>query len=459
MFAARCGGISETGGFFKQQTPPLESKTFKLAAPTDNDYTLDTVDKAIVDLDDNIGLDLSQAAPQFTSLDTPGIDFNQMARSSPAHCSTESPFSWKKTDSGNYKTKSDSDTLVQTSSVYAAGSSTGVSSPLKKSSSVTPSEEVRKRLQTKACYNTFKIVSLLIISLFISPMVTLMADISCMTTSDYCVPHFEMFLNRFEGSPEQEDAVAMMSWGIHALSEIAMEDPYEQSFVNKILADKMSLPDTIYRMNHLGYCKLERGNPVIEGEDFEEWYEECHSMFAATDTNSVMLSDLCYDMYWQGDSDWDDPEKMVAAYREQLGRGSNRFAQFMARGMSLNLALAILKIVGFCGQLVAIVCALVVAVQVKLCKPGNSTSRILVVSVVCLLLNVTIELVTLISERTYYGQYTRMLVSSKLPFVHHFNFFTLGTIAQVVCICVQFTIVIATCLVVSGKPWVVHMKI
>ncbi|QPG76075.1 hypothetical protein FOA43_003461 [Brettanomyces nanus] len=343
-----------------------------------------------------------------------------------------------------------------------SSSSTGVSSI----SELKSIEHARKQLRERSSYTTFKILSIIALLLFLPPILSLFVDLSCMGSSDYCVSHMEMHMDNIAARPEFGRLLVKIAKGIEIISDNAYGGPLKAENIGQFLGSSLNKTGTVYKLNHFGYCRLEKGNPTIE-ENPEDWFEECHTLFDATDVPSVLLKDIAFEVEYSEGLDFTTSERvssdMVSLFRKQLFKShtsESKLVRYASMGLSFSIAFVILKIVALVFDTAALFLVFGIAVHIKKRTGQISNSKVkgwLILSTGCIIFSTLVQLLTMIFERAYHEDLSQHLIESSLPIVHHFNYFTSGTVLHIIGLSFQGMIIISMWLLISEKPWIVNV--
>ncbi len=388
-----------------------------------------------------------------------------------------SPFSWQ-----NNKTKMNAifnplahDTLFKTGTAEnnaskSSGEFKNETSPTKEmsisdgssSTKTLTRSQVTKEMNARSFYETFKILSLLFFLMFAPLIIMLFTDISCMDSSNYCIPHFEMYLDH-KGKDEviNTDFYHNIAKGLHILSSQMEDGPYPtEQFMDSIseISDKV---DVIYKFNLFGYCRQEK-ETEITSYDQPEWLEICHSLFGATDLSSVFVKDITFQMEYAQDVDVEGLEKssneIVSSFKSLFLRAhssSNPLVRHVSLGLSFSLMFVILKIVRFSLNAAALLIVFLAILQIKQRKQQSKTNvkTLSIAASCCLILSAAIEVLSLIFEHAYHEELKAMLDRLDYNVIHHFNYFTSGTVLKFISLSFEGVIILGILLFISAKPW------
>ncbi|VEU24355.1 DEKNAAC105655 [Brettanomyces naardenensis] len=326
-------------------------------------------------------------------------------------------------------------------------------------------EHAKEQLRARSYYATFKILSTISLMMFLPPMLSLFVDLSCMGSSDYCVPHFEMHMDTLKTENDRY-ILQHIAKGIEIISERADTDTFPLERIEETLTGLANKTGTVYKLNHFGYCRMERGDGSSQ-ENTSDWFEECHTLFDGTDVPSVLLKDVVYEMESSRELDITSPEKdsnqMVSIFRRQLQKShesSNKLIYYSSMGLSFSMAFVILKITAIVFDTFALFLVFGVALHVKKKTGAVSNSKVkgwLTLATGCLLFSSIVQLLTMIFERAYHEDLYQILTETSFSFIHHFNYFTSGTVIHIIGMSAQVMVIISMFLLISAKPWVVKV--
>ncbi len=332
-----------------------------------------------------------------------------------------------------------------------------------RSSGTLTKSQVSKGMNARSSYETFKILSLLFFLMFIPPIIMLFTDISCMDSSNYCIPHLEMHLEqKTQDEVTGSELYHNIAAGLHILSNKIEEGPYPVEQFMKSIADISGKPFVTYKFNLFGYCRQEK---ETAGTNFDqlEWLEICHSLFGATDLSTVLVKDITFELEYAQDVNVETSEKysdeLVSSFKAlflKAHSSSNPLVRYLSLGLSFNLMFVILKIVRLSLNTIALPILFIAILQARKHNKYGSKNNIKSLSVAvscCLIFSFLIEVLSLIFEHAYHEELKIMLDRLNYNIIHHFNYFTSGTVMKFISLSFEGIIILGLLLFISAKPW------
>ncbi len=176
----------------------------------------------------------------------------------------------------------------------------------------------------------------------------------------------------------------------------------------------------------------------------------------------MLVKDITFQMEYAQDVDVEALEKrsneMVSFFKSLLLRAyssTNPLVRHVSLGLSFSLMFVILKIVRFSLNAVALLIVFLAILQIKQREQQSKTNikTLSIAASCCLILSAAIEVLSLIFEHAYHEELKAMLDRLDYNVIHHFNYFTSGTVLKFISLSFEGVIILGILLFISAKPW------
>lgn len=322
--------------------------------------------------------------------------------------------------------------------------------------------KIRSKFRKSSLYTTFKVLSLLFLMMLIPPIAALFSNLSCMNTSKYCLPQFEVYTESFNSNAVRAMPLFQSLHDLIQLLSVHLNRPYKSEIISESISELLK-NGSIYKVNSFGYCRSSQNDISLQ----KSMYAECHSLFDATDLFGVAVKDISFkveDALTNGSNAEANSNVIVKLFRMRIHKfhSYSKSLQLGSLGATLSYQFLVLKIIGFGFNIISLILILIGIIRVrKSTRTGKlpKIKNVLIAVVFTVLTSSTIEIANLFFQRVYFDRLSHVSLREGYKLIHHLNYLTSGTVLSIISATFQVLTATGTFVFIIMKPWITKLII